>query len=91
MVLYGIQEHRGSSSKRQIRRIGEFRREWLFVVAALLLLLASLRIALAADRDPDLTFGNGGKNSDFAVARHVDGPPTPVPPTRKTPDRLPAP
>ena len=91
MVLYGIQERCGSSSKRQSRRIGEFRREWLFVVAALLLLLASLRIALAADGDPDVTFGDGGMNSNFALARHVDGPPTPVPSTRKTPDRLPAP
>jgi uncharacterized delta-60 repeat protein len=62
--LYGIQRGPGSFSRRQRRqigRIGEFRREWLLVVAALFLLLASLQIALAGDGDLDPTFGTGGK------------------------------
>jgi uncharacterized delta-60 repeat protein len=59
--LYGTQQGPGSFSKRQRGRIGQFRREWLLVVAALFFLLASLQIALAADGDLDLTFGIGGK------------------------------
>lgn len=63
-LLYGTQPDRDSFSqlqRRQRSRIGQFRREWLLVVAALFLLLASLQIALAADGDLDLTFGDAGK------------------------------
>jgi uncharacterized delta-60 repeat protein len=61
---YGTQQGSGSFARRQKRQIGgigEFRREWLLVVAALFLLLASLQIALAADGDLDPTFGTDGK------------------------------
>ena len=60
-LLYGTQQGRDSFSKRQRSRTGEFRREWLLVGAALFFLLASWRMAQAADGDLDPTFGNGGK------------------------------
>ena len=60
-LLSGTSQDSRSFSKRQSGRIGQFRREWLLVVAALFFLLASLQIALAADGDLDPTFGTGGK------------------------------